>query len=433
MADPIVIVGAGVAGLCAARTLERAGRSVLLLDAAPEPGGRVRSTVVDGFTLDHGFQVLFTAYPTLGRFLDLPALAPRRFLPAARIARDGRVSFVGDIRRDPTLLPELLRAPAVGVVDALRLFALQRAAQRGTIDEVFASSVARRGARDFLAERGFSDDTIAGLFAPFYGGILLDRSLATSAAVLLFTFRMLAEGDTVVPSAGMGALSRQIASGLRPGTLRCGVRVASLVVQEGAVCGVRLDDGSVLDAAHVVLATDAPTAATLAATAGIDAGPVPDARGCTTVYFTARRTPVPGRALWLNAAADATISHAVTMTDVAPSYAPAGRALIAATAVGDAADLDDSTLETRARRELLQMGRLSDTEAGLERLAIWRIPFAQAAQPPGFAEHRPSVACGIPGLWRASEVLHSSSLEGAARGALAAAEALLTLPNQDPT
>ena len=35
----------------------------------------------------------------------------------------------------------------------------------------------------------------------------------------------------------------------------------------------------------------------------------------------------------------------------------------------------------------------------------------------GWREHRPTIACGIPGLWRASEVLHSSSLESAARGA----------------
>jgi hypothetical protein len=63
--------------------------------------------------------------------------------------------------------------------------------------------------------------------------------------------------------------------------------------------------------------------------------------------------------------------------------------------------------------------------ASLTRAAIWRVPYAQFAQPPGWRDHRPTIACGIPGLWRASEVLHSSSLEGAARGGQDAARAVL--------
>ncbi|MEY4855257.1 MAG: hypothetical protein RLZZ97_87, partial [Gemmatimonadota bacterium] len=82
---PIIIVGAGVAGLICAIEIHRAGRPILVLDAAPEVGGRVRSTTRDGLVFDHGFQVLFTAYPTLRRYLDLDALATRKFLPAARI------------------------------------------------------------------------------------------------------------------------------------------------------------------------------------------------------------------------------------------------------------------------------------------------------------------------------------------------------------
>jgi phytoene dehydrogenase-like protein len=75
-----------VAGLVAAIELQAAGRAVLVLDAAPAVGGRVRSTVQDGLVIDHGFQVLFTAYPTLRRYLDFDRLALRKFLPAARIA-----------------------------------------------------------------------------------------------------------------------------------------------------------------------------------------------------------------------------------------------------------------------------------------------------------------------------------------------------------
>jgi phytoene dehydrogenase-like protein len=424
---PLLVVGAGVAGLVCAIELHRAGRAVLVLDAASEVGGRVRSTTRDGVVCDHGFQVLFTAYPTLRRYLDLDALAPRTFLPAARIVQGGRASLIGDALSDPSLLIDTVMARAVPLGDKLRLLALRRFAQQLSIDDCFTARFAGVSTRDFLASRGFSAAVIDGFFAPFYGGILLDRTLATSASVLLFTFKMLAEGDTVVPAAGMGALTKQLAARLPAGTVRTDASVQSLIVQEGRVTG-----GDAMPAAQVILATDAPAAARLAATAGVQIATPSGARGTTTLYFTTSgASPIPGRALWLNADASAVISHAVTITDVAPEYAPRGVSLIAASAVGDAADRSDADLEAAARRELVAMAKAAGDAAAeaktaaLSRVAVWRVPYAQFAQPPGWRDHRPTIACGIPGLWRASEVLHSSSLEGAARGGQDAARAVL--------
>lgn len=422
---PIVIIGAGVAGLVAAIELQAAGRAVLVLEAALEVGGRVRTTVHDGLVIDHGFQVLFTAYPTLRRYLDFDRLALRKFLPAARIARDGQLSLIGDAIADPGLLLDTIVARAIGIGDKLRLLALRRFAQQLSIDDCFSARFAGISTRDFLRARGFGTPVIDGFFAPFYGGILLDRTLATSASILLFTFKMLADGDTVVPAGGIGALTQQMAARLTPGTVRTACAVRALVVTDGRVTGVRLRDDTVLDAAQVVLATDAPSAATLARSIGISLPEPAGARGCTTLYYTARATPIPGKALWLNANADAVISHAATLTDVAPEYATNGRTLIAATAVGAPADLDDATLDAAARRELARMGNVSAERAGLERVALWRVPYSQFEQPPGWREHRPGIACGMHGLWRASETLHSSSLEGAARGGEMAAKAIL--------
>lgn len=424
MTTPIVIIGAGVAGLACAIELQRTGLPVLLLDAAADVGGRVRTTVQDGLVIDHGFQVLFTAYPTLRQYLDLDALALRRFLPAARIVQGGHVSLIGDALRDPGLLLDTVMARAVGVGDKLRLLALRRFAQQLSIDDCFGPRFAGVSTREFLESRGFGAGVIDGFFAPFYGGILLDRTLATSASILLFTFKMLADGDTVIPAGGIGAITQQMAAQLTAGTVRLNAAVTSLVVSEGRVTGVQMADGSTLQAAQVVLATDAPAAVRLAATAGVTLSAPSGARGCTTLYFTVRSSPIPGKALWLNAEPDAIISHAVTLTDVAPEYASQGRVLLAATAVGEAADRDDASLDAAARVELARMGAMPVGSVGFERVALWRVPYAQFAQPPGWREKRPSIACGIPGLWRASEVLHSSSLEGAARGGQMAAQAL---------
>jgi phytoene dehydrogenase-like protein len=54
----VLVVGAGLAGLCCARRLAERGVSTVVLEAADGIGGRVRSDEVMDFRLDRGFQVL---------------------------------------------------------------------------------------------------------------------------------------------------------------------------------------------------------------------------------------------------------------------------------------------------------------------------------------------------------------------------------------
>ncbi len=75
----VIIVGGGLAGLCAARTLHEHGVSFQLYEAADDVGGRVRTDEVDGFLLDRGFQVLLTAYPEAQRVLDYDTLELQPF------------------------------------------------------------------------------------------------------------------------------------------------------------------------------------------------------------------------------------------------------------------------------------------------------------------------------------------------------------------
>jgi monoamine oxidase len=57
----VAIVGAGAAGVGAARRLANRGRSVLLIDALPRIGGRARTVHVDGMALDMGCGWLHSA------------------------------------------------------------------------------------------------------------------------------------------------------------------------------------------------------------------------------------------------------------------------------------------------------------------------------------------------------------------------------------
>ena len=87
----VVIIGAGLAGLCCARTLHQAGIPSLILEASDGVGGRVRTDRMEGFVLDRGFQVLQTAYPEARRVLNYPALRLKSFYPGALVYYDGQL------------------------------------------------------------------------------------------------------------------------------------------------------------------------------------------------------------------------------------------------------------------------------------------------------------------------------------------------------
>jgi len=99
----VIVVGAGLSGLAAARHLSRHGADVTVLEGSDGVGGRVRTDLVDGFRLDRGFQLYNPAYPEGARVLDHQALDLKSFVAGARVVleRGGRrrVVRVADPRR----------------------------------------------------------------------------------------------------------------------------------------------------------------------------------------------------------------------------------------------------------------------------------------------------------------------------------------------
>ena len=208
----VTVIGAGLAGLTAARSLQKAGVEVRVLEAASEVGGRVRSAQVDGFTLDRGFQVLFSAYPAVRRNLDLDRLNLVRLPPAAVIHQGEQTAQVGDPLRDPLSLPSSLVTDALTFNDKLLVARLAIKLKQGPAHALLRG--ADETALDFLRSFGFSPSAVCNFFAPFFGGIFLQRDLSTSARLFRYYFRMLMDGPTTVPREGIGAITQQLAEGL---------------------------------------------------------------------------------------------------------------------------------------------------------------------------------------------------------------------------
>jgi phytoene dehydrogenase-like protein len=411
----VVIVGAGAAGLCCAIHLQRRGLHVTLIEGEDEVGGRLRTDRVEGFLLDRGFQVLLTAYPEVREMLDLDALRLRSFAPGAMVRHGSRFARLADPLRRPAELLTTLRSGVATPFDALRIARLRHRVRRGAALELLeGASYDTLGA---LRAAGFSQSIIERFFRPFLGGVLLDRELRASSRALDFLFRMFAEGDAALPEDGMGSIARQLASRLTQGTLRTGMQVARIDAS-----GVELSTGERLDAAAVVVATDARSAAKL-----VPDLPVPEANPACCLQFDAPRAPRVGDFLVLDGNGEGPVNELCVPSEVAPSYAPPGRALISASVLAPMIEADDEVLEQRARRQLETW--FGPEVATWRMLRIDRIPDALPFQPPGDFEPacRPSHVSGR--LFVCGDHRDLASLQGAmASGRRAAAEVAEALP-----
>ncbi|WP_298400817.1 NAD(P)/FAD-dependent oxidoreductase [uncultured Chloroflexus sp.] len=419
----ILIIGGGVAGLVCARTLHRAGYQVTLIEASDGLGGRVRSDRVEGFVLDRGFQVLFTAYPAAQRQLNLTALDLRAFDPGAIVAWGGRREVLTDpLRdRDPSALIGAALASVVSPADKLRTLRLAMRLRQQMIDNLLAGPDQSTLAE--LKALGFSDHMIDRFFRPFFGGIFLDRSLQTSAKCFRFNFKMMSEGQTVVPNRGMGAIAEQLGAELvAAGRVRLNTRATALITRDQHVRGVQLADGSELFADAVVLATPAPE------TARLSGLPVPEGSlGSSCVWLATRHPLYRGKKLLLNANDDAFVNTLAPMSAVAPGYAPAGWYLYAAAVIG-VSDRDESTIVARA---IVDLHRIFANEAvattalaNARILRVDRIPFAQFPQPPGIHPNLPDNRTSRPGLYLAGELTEASSINAAMLSGERCAEAI---------
>lgn len=406
---PVLVVGAGLAGLRCAGLLHAAGVPVRVLEASDGIGGRVRTDRVDGFRLDRGFQLLLTAYPSLGASFDLGALDLRAFKPGALVWRRGRLRRVADPLRDPLGGLATLTSGIGTLGDKLRVLGLRFASQRGTVASLFDGP--QVSTLQALRARGFTDDMIEGFLRPFLGGVFFDAALDSSDAMLYFVWRMFSAGDAAIPNEGMGALSGQLAARLPEGAVELGVRVTAVDAE-----GVRT--GSTRQPARaVVVATQAPAAAELLG------GRAPQGRQTTTVWYAAPRSPTQEGVLVLDGEGQGPVNHLACVSDVAPGYAPAGQHLIAANVVGPSVGDDEELCAAVRRQVAVWFG--SEVDAW-RRLRVHRIAHALPGDGPDGVLAGREGALHPSGCFVAGDHRWHGSIEGALRSGAQAAEAVLS-------
>ena len=309
-----IIVGAGLAGLACAQTLDQAGQSVLLIEASDRIGGRLRTDQVDGFCLDHGFQVLLTSYPTAVELLDFSELRLGPFMPGARLYQGRQFQTVADPLRQPMKIWSTLSSNIGTLKDKFKIISLIRSL-RGRQQQ---TRLTAQSTRIFLEKVGFSSRFIEAFFTPFYGGIFLEENLETSAAVFAYTFERFSKGIATIPAGGMSAIPQQMATGLRKTTTLLNTSVTAVDYQS-----VRASDGETYRADDIVLATPFHVTNEL-----LKRPTARDWKGTTCLYFSAPNAPYSEPILALNAQSTGCVNLVCVPSVITSDMAPEGQSLI---------------------------------------------------------------------------------------------------------
>lgn len=403
---PVVIVGAGLAGLSCAVSLHRAGRDVLVLERQQRVGGRVQSELVNGCIIDRGFQVLLDSYPAARQLLDLEALQLGRFRAGALVRTPHRIVRIVDPFREPLGVFDTIASGTFTLADLWRVVRLRRTATQPDPAHPHETTLA------FLRRRGFSALAIERFFRPFFSGVMLDDHLETPAAFFRFVFAMFTRGGAGLPAAGMGAIPAQLAGGLPDGAVR-----TETAVREVHRDRVVLAHGEAIAASAVVLAVEPATAAVLLGAGNHHAA----MRGCTSVTYAAPRPPHAERTLVINASGRGVINSVAVSTNVAPSYAPAGVSLVTVTVLGSDG-YDNAALDGAIRVDLEDW--FGQDVIHWKRLAIHRVPGALPVRF-GTGAHLPlREAAAERGIHLAGDYLVTPSIDGAMQSGLGAATAL---------
>lgn len=365
---PIVIIGGGLAGLACARQLLAADKRVVIVEASGRLGGRLGSDREGGFIFDHGFQTLLDGYSEVRRHLNLERLNLRAFDPECMVWRRGRwrrLRYPLRSNRITSFITALGPLATMGDWRNARkqCYALAEAPE----DSFWLHRDKTIG--EYLAECGFSLESIDRVFRALCSAMFYERDLSTSATALLTALRAFTRGQAALPEYGAQSIVDQLVRSLPEETARLNTRVISSTSES-----VQLQSGQTLEAERVVVATDFSAAGQL-----IDEPLIRDWRATATIYYAADRAPSVSKGIFLNADGDGLINHMTIPSNVSPSYAPEGQALIAAHTIGLPV-FDDEGLDRRAREQLVSW--FGDEASEWRQLKVVRTPYALPSQTP---------------------------------------------------
>lgn len=401
MSPRIAVIGAGLAGLSAARVLNDHNFDVTMYEARAQIGGRVQSRNIDGFILDEGFQVFNPAYPTASKLLNYETLSLRSFEPGVSIRFDDQDFLLANPLKNPLLTPSMvkhLRFPR----DLTRfvIYALSTLKETKSTDDITALESLRRA--------GIGETFIWKVLNPFLQGVFLDSSLASSKHFLDFVLRYFVLGKPALPAQGMGQIAKNLAHSLKSTTIHLETPVLQVTGQS-----IRTDTNEEpFDS--IIIATDSDF---VREHFNITTSSFHHVTTWYHVVDGPRSEVGTGKGL-LRVDSDRTqgpVINSVVLSHVSGSYAPRGQHLISSSTLSTDCSQE---METRVRKHLASLYRSSTQN--------WKLIDVISVQKAlNSAVSRVSTPKISDTVYLAGDWTRSTSIEGAMASGVAAAEALL--------
>lgn len=420
-----IVVGAGIGGLAAAHTLQRAGKSVLVLEAGDRPGGRIVRISHRGDSADAGAQGIHTNYEEMLRLVDefglkgelRPSEGPAEFLDRGGAPR--LVASDLDMMRllNPRGRADLIRYFTQYYVFRKRMPQFEIVRDVPAYDNVTAAEAFSWAGRDFHdfvlrpqthAQCGVSPDHVN-----LYHLINLFRIKVATKAMGLTT--------------GIVTLCERMAVQLG---VRYRAEVVEVLTTAGRTDGVRLATGEAIAARHVIVACPINVAARI----------VPEEYGEAQSYlnqftntpmplvffFLDRPLPGPTMAFLGHAYQDVVFNMALNHTRKTPYMVPSGRAIISAwPAYPGGAQMIAKTDDEMIAQALKDVEPMIPGIAGMvDEARVQRHSWGFARYEPG--AHRRLLefkryAAGLPGISFVSNDYDGVHMESSLRGGLRAA------------
>lgn len=292
----IHIIGAGVSGLVAAKVLEDNGFRPIIIEATDRVGGRVKTDILEGYQLDHGFQVLLSSYPAAQKYLNYKDLELQSFLPGATIFKNGKQQTIGDPLRAISLLFPTIFSNVGTFGDKIKVLKLNLLLKKTSLKDIFSKP--EKTTYQYLTDFGFSEKMISEFFKPFFSGIFLENKLETSSRMFEFVYKMFGESSASLPKAGIEAIPQQLLSNLKDTTLLLNTKVKSVSETE-----IILENGSVLKSHVTIVAAEASEILLE------NKFPPIQWKSCDTLYFETEKRTINKPLIGLIPDADALINN----------------------------------------------------------------------------------------------------------------------------
>jgi protoporphyrinogen oxidase len=381
-----VVIGAGLAGLSAALTLQDAGAEVTLLESSDRAGGRVASDLIDGFILDRGFQLLNMNYPEVKRWgieseLDFK-LAPR----SVRISFDTDYVNLGDPRSN---FFSAFSSKSGSL--ASKLAFLKYLASTPSQQESVETHLMRCGTRDLYQK----------VLKPFLQGVFLADPARISAVVGREIIGSFIFGRSGIPADGVSALPVALAKRVK--NMQLNTRVEE--IRDNTV----ITNNGKLDSKKIILATDLTTAGQL-----LGSDQVTPLLSSITWYHATDNAPTNNAQLVLDSQQRGPVINSLVISNLSADYAPQGQSLISSTTISHAS-------ESEVRRHLALMWGTSTGDWRF--LAKYEIHSALPLFAPGF-ERAKSMRVNE-NVYRSGDYLTAPSQNGALLAGRLAAEELM--------